>query len=140
MKKFLRAVLSLISLNIAVDAGMSKSVEVRKTSPPLLPALRILHISAAFNPEYCAFISLLQTRRHSEIYPGLVSVQFALNSPVNDDGDWSPERVKVEFDKLIGERLRLRVIYHDVGWRDGTIGESETPSFQLAESEFFASI
>lgn len=64
-----------------------------------------------------------------------MSVQLALDSP--DDGDWLPERVKVEFDKLIGEGLRLRVTYHDVGWRDGTIGESEPPSSELAESEFY---
>jgi hypothetical protein len=64
LKKFIRAVPSLISLSIDVDACMSKFVEVMKTNPPLLPALRILHISATYNPEYCAFIQLLQTRRH----------------------------------------------------------------------------
>jgi hypothetical protein len=70
------------------------------TSPPLLPALRILHIFAAFNPEYCVFIQLLQVRRrHSETPPRLVAVQLALDS--REDEDWLPDHVKIEFDKLV---------------------------------------
>jgi hypothetical protein len=133
-----RAVPSLKSLSIGVpyDHDFASFAQALDTGPPLLPRLRTLIISAAYNQfDYLAFIRLLQARHdHSGHLARLVSAQLNLYGDGDDDerlykDDWLPSSVIFEFDKLIAQGMTLRATYNNDErvWPDGSMGKSGPP-------------
>ncbi|KAJ6527671.1 hypothetical protein B0H19DRAFT_1195503 [Mycena capillaripes] len=133
-----QAVPSLQSLTIDVpnDVELTSFTQVLDTDPLLLPRLRTLIISAAYNQfDYLAFIQLLQARND---HPGDVArVMFAQLNLYGDDRDrpykedWLPSSVIFEFDKLIAQGMTLRAtyngdVYDERVWPDENIDPCET--------------
>ncbi|KAJ6527649.1 hypothetical protein B0H19DRAFT_1334459 [Mycena capillaripes] len=135
-----QAVPSLQSLTIDVpyDVELTSFTQVLDTDPPLLPRLRTLTISAAYNQfDYLAFIQFLQARND---HPGDVArVMFAQLNVYGDDHDrpykedWLPSSVIFEFDKLIAQGMTLRAtyngdVYDEQVWPGENIGKSDPRS------------
>ncbi|KAJ7278560.1 hypothetical protein C8J57DRAFT_1222404 [Mycena rebaudengoi] len=140
-----RAVPSLKSLSVGVpcDLDLASFAQVPDTDPPLLPRLRSLIISAAYNQfDYLAFIRLLQARHdHSGHLARLASGQVNLYGGDNDrpyKDDWLPSSVIFEFENLIAQRVTLRATYNDDErvWPDGSMGTSNPSCSKLKPADF----
>ncbi|KAJ7429668.1 hypothetical protein B0H11DRAFT_2265158 [Mycena galericulata] len=131
---YFRAVPSLKSLNTGVhcDTNLASFVQMLDTDPPLLPRLRKLIISAAYDEfDYLAFTRLLQARDgHSGHLARLASAQLDLygNDGLYKD-DWLPSSVIFEFDKLMAQGMTLRATYNNDErvWPDESRGKSDPP-------------
>ncbi|KAJ7620740.1 hypothetical protein DFH06DRAFT_1305973 [Mycena polygramma] len=134
----LKAAPTLSSLRIDVSED-DRFIRLISCDPPVLSQLQTLQISATYeNFDYLGFTQLLQLRR-DDISPlaRLESVQLQLVRIHTENAlqdHWLPESVKIEFDKLITQGLKLRVTVdgRSYVWPEGDTGELDLVSIKFS--------
>ncbi|KAJ7605131.1 hypothetical protein DFH06DRAFT_1348867 [Mycena polygramma] len=139
----LKAVPTLTSLHLDVPyLEDHRFMRMVNCYPPVVPQLQTLQISATYEDfDYMGFTQLLQLRS-ADMSP-LVRVESAqlkltqhhVDTPAEDY--WLPEPVKVEFDKLSAQGLKLRATLEGRGyvWPEADIGEPGSCTGRFARSQ-----